>query len=350
MKKILFIITSSEIGGAQKFVKEQIDILNDSDFECFLATNKEGWLTDCVKTKLHDTFYSSLIKKISIIYLIKLIYFIKVNKIDLIVCNSANGGFYGRICALFTNIKSIYVSHGWSSFYNGGIFSNIFNKIEYIFSFITTSILCISKNDEKIAINTIGIKKKKLKVISNSIFSFNVFNRKLVNSNIINILTVCRLKHPKRVDLLIDAIARLDNVHLTIVGDGPNKEVLQKKIDNTGNTNIKMLGSINGFTNFSDYDIFALISESEGLPISALEAMSCGLALVLSNVGGCGELIRNNGVIVANTVDDIYIGINNCITELENYKLNSTILYNEMYNLNHNKNKYLNFYNSFYRN
>ena len=43
--RILFIITKSEVGGAQKFVKEQIEICAEN-FEVYLCTNQEGWLSD----------------------------------------------------------------------------------------------------------------------------------------------------------------------------------------------------------------------------------------------------------------------------------------------------------------
>ena len=67
MKKILFVITSSEIGGAQRFVQEQIYILYDSNYECYLSTNSKGWLTQQVEKKLSNAFYSPLINKFSIL-------------------------------------------------------------------------------------------------------------------------------------------------------------------------------------------------------------------------------------------------------------------------------------------
>ena len=65
------------------------------------------------------------------------------------------------------------------------------------------------------------------------------------------------------------------------------------------------LRKVKDFQNFSDYDVFCLISDSEGLPLSAIEAMSCGLPLVLSNVGGCSELIKENGFLVDNSPEEI---------------------------------------------
>lgn len=70
------------------------------------------------------------------------------------------------------------------------------------------------------------------------------------------------------------------------------------------------LGEINNFNDYLNYDIFILSSDSEGLPMSALEAASAGLPIILSNVGGCNELIitennNSNGFTFNNTVQDL---------------------------------------------
>uniref|UniRef100_UPI0040485838 glycosyltransferase n=1 Tax=Algoriphagus sp. TaxID=1872435 RepID=UPI0040485838 len=349
-KKVLFIITSSEIGGAQKFVKEQIDILHESNFKCFLATNSPGWLSAIVENKVDSIFYSSSINKFSLSYIYHLCFFIKNNNIDLIICNSAYAGLYGRISAFILNIKSIYVSHGWSSIYNGGLYSFILNKIEYILSLITTNIICISNNDFVIAINKIGISKNKLTIIPNSILPLEISSEKLEVDKNVKILAVCRLKYPKRVDLLIDVCSKRSDFHLTIVGDGPDKEKLLKKIYDLKISNILMLGNVDGFDKFYNYDVFVLISESEGLPISALEAMSCGLGIVLSDVGGCSELICNNGVLVNNSIDEIENGISVCIEKIDFFKKNSINFFNSNFNLEINKYCYIDYYNSYISN
>ena len=50
--------------------------------------------------------------------------------------------------------------------------------------------------------------------------------------------------------------------------------------------------------------MFALISDSEGLPVSAIEAIRSGMPLLISNVG-CKELINDNGVITDNIPEEI---------------------------------------------
>jgi glycosyltransferase involved in cell wall biosynthesis len=87
-----------------------------------------------------------------------------------------------------------------------------------------------------------------------------------------------------------------------------------------------------------------LISDSEGLSLSALEAMSSELPIILSDVGGCFELIDKNGILVKNNLDDIKKAILKCILHKELFSKNSIKLFEKMYNLELNKDIYIDYY------
>jgi glycosyltransferase involved in cell wall biosynthesis len=110
--------------------------------------------------------------------------------------------------------------------------------------------------------------------------------------------------------------------------------------------NVTLLGEVPSFNNFVNYSAFMLISDSEGLPISAIEAMSAGLPLILSNVGGCPELINANGVLVDNTVDDIVKALFQVEISQTEMSAKSLQLYNQHYNLNNNIDKYIETYSN----
>lgn len=347
MYKILFIITKGQTGGAQKFVCEQIEILSGS-YECYLSTNSRGWLSENTQEYVKDTLFDSGIEGVSLSYLITLYKFIKKNKIDLVVCNSANGGLYGRIASFLSNTKSIYVTHGWSSVYNGGRFSFIFNFIETLLSFTTSSILCISQNDYLIAKNKIKIPDHKLHVINNATIPFlgDIAFPESPEKQKYKLLTVARLSSPKRIDLLIDAVKEFQNVDLTVVGDGPDMSLLLNNVKSEKIKNVFFKGEVKSFQDFAHYDIFALISESEGLPMSAIEAMSVGMPLILSNVGGCPELIRDSGMLVENDIDDIKTGISGSILKFSEFSVNSYDYYQDQFNLLKNISLFKDYYQS----
>ncbi len=338
-KKILFIITRSHIGGAQKWVKEQIEILQN-DFELYLATDEEGWLVQNSKVKKY--FIDPAIKKrFSIPYLLKLLKFLKNNQIDIVVASSANAGIYSRLSKLFYSIKVIYVGHGWSSIYNGGKLKWLYTKIEKYLSLLTDSILCVSQSDFERAIHEIGISPNKLQLIKNKIFPMK--EKSQFSNAPVRILSVARLQHPKRIDLLIKAIKRIDSdIELYIIGSGP----LRKYLEELKNDKVFFLGNIHGFNEYYRYDIFALISESEGMPLSAIEAMSAGLPLVLSNVGGCPELILNNGILVDNNIDSIANGIKKAIDMKEKFSANSKKLFQQNFDLSKYKYQYRDYYHN----
>jgi glycosyltransferase involved in cell wall biosynthesis len=342
--KILFLITKSEIGGAQRFVQEQIFVLNQQGIETFLVTNKGGWLTNSVSGKVTSVATNQGIEsKFSFNFFVFLYKYVTKNEIDLVICNSANAGLYGRIISFLTRSKSIYVSHGWSSIYNGGKYVILLNFIEKILSWLGDSVLCISENDYSLAVNKIGIDHHKLFLLPNSILP-NKLQIKKKKSEKLRILMVCRLDHPKIPELLIEAVQSMDEkVDLTIVGNGSKYSTLMAMIRQEDD-NIHLAGEILAFDNYLDFDVFALVSLSEGLPISALEAMSFGLALILSNVGGCPSLIEDNGVIVNNNVEAITEGIALIKKDIEKYKMNSLSLYDSKFNLLKNTPKYVSYY------
>ncbi|CAM2860182.1 glycosyltransferase family 4 protein [Campylobacter hyointestinalis] len=341
MKNILFMVTKSENGGAQKWTKEQIEICS-KDFNVFLATDENGWLSKNVKVK--NKFLNNLIlKRLSFIYLLKLNKFIIDNNINLVVSSSANAGIYSRLIKLLNKkIKVIYVSHGWSSIYNGGKLKLLYVFIEKQLSKISDSILCISKKDFENAQYIIGVDKSKLQLITNKIYPIKLINKPIKINNIIRIVTVARLVAPKRIDLLIEATKNLSNIELHIIGDG----VLRKDLEKNKYKNVFFHGNIDSFDDYGSYDIFALISDSEGIPLAALEAMCCSMPIIVSNVGGCSELIDDNGFLVENNVKSIADAIALSIRNLGLLGKKSKEIFDSRFNLELDKNIYLEYYNN----
>lgn len=346
-ENILFVITKSEVGGAQKFVKEQIEI-SSSEFNVFLCTNKADWLTNETQLFVKNTLLNKAIdSKISIAFLLQLIKFIKANNINLVVTNSANAGLYGRIAAFFTSTPSCYFSHGWSSVYNGGRLSFLLNFIEKLLSKISAKVICVSANDAQIARCKIGVNPKKIELILNG--TMPIFRQRPTASllnNKLKIIALARFANPKRIDLMIESCKSLPFVDLHIAGSGPDFEYWSKYVNENKLSNIHLLNEIPSFDSFCDYDLFMLLSNSEGLPISAIEAMSANLPLLLSNVGGCPELINKNGILVENNINAIQSALLKINENYIYYQTKVLPFYNANFNLSNIKLKYINVYKS----
>ncbi len=127
-------------------------------------------------------------------------------------------------------------------------------------------------------------------------------------SDMITICSCSTLTSVKRVELIIDFIKSL-SVHYNIkwvhFGDGILKEKLLKLAEESlFNIDYNFRGivpndEILNFYNLNFIDLFINFSESEGIPVSIMEAQSAGIPVLATNVGGTSEIVNNeNGFLV----------------------------------------------------
>lgn len=109
---------------------------------------------------------------------------------------------------------------------------------------------------------------------------------------------VAALRSEKSIETLIDAFARVSRgLHqLVIVGDGPSKEALQKRVQAAA---IEPCCTFAPATPdvaswYRSIDIFVLPSVNESFSNSLMEAMACGCSVIASSVGGNIELVRDD--------------------------------------------------------
>jgi N-acetyl-alpha-D-glucosaminyl L-malate synthase BshA len=94
---------------------------------------------------------------------------------------------------------------------------------------------------------------------------------------------------------------------LVLVGDGPDRSECERLCRQLHLCDkVKFLGKQEGLVEIlNSSDIFLIPSQSESFGLAALEAMSCGLPVVSSSVGGLPELVRHNGTGYIAEIGDI---------------------------------------------
>ena len=116
----------------------------------------------------------------------------------------------------------------------------------------------------------------------------------------------------KRIDLLIKSFLslkkRLENAHLLLVGDGPEKPELLRLAHN--HPDIHFLGFLNQEELSRIYgacDVFALLSSGEGNAVGVMEAGASGLPAVVTPVGATPDLIKDgvNGYLTQPRIEEI---------------------------------------------
>jgi glycosyltransferase involved in cell wall biosynthesis len=125
----------------------------------------------------------------------------------------------------------------------------------------------------------------------------------------INLVSCSTIYHVKRVHLIVEALAKIDNISVewTHYGEGEQLEKIKNMCANMLSPNITY--SFRGFIDNSclmkeytekPYHLFVNVSESEGIPVSIMEALSFGIPCIATDVGGTREIVRDkyNGILL----------------------------------------------------
>lgn len=147
-------------------------------------------------------------------------------------------------------------------------------------------------------------KSQAFKIIPNGVDTtiFSPSNTKKATNSKLQLISVGRLSKIKQFNLLVEALEHLPNCELSLIGDGPELENLQK-LAKEKNILCNFYGKLNRneiVEHLQNSDIFVLPSENEGMSNALMEAMACGLPIIVSKVGGSQELVKNNGFAVEN--------------------------------------------------
>lgn len=311
--KILYFITTSNWGGASRHVYDLCKYQKSIGNKVYLAVGSKGQLFKEVKQLQIPIFVlQSVQRNISPINDIKSVILfrmlVKKLKPDIVHLHSSKAGILGRMaCTGIKNIKVVFTVHGWA--FTDGVPSKakkfIYRNIERFVSPLTDLFICVSKFDK-----SIGLRDRVLKRKSNVVVIHNGSSKPskdLVNFSVRNpvrLVMIARFSNQKDQETLIRAIINLpkDAYKLTFVGDGNNLERCKKLVLKYNLTdNVSFVGFSMDIPKFLiENDVFIMTSHYEGLPIGIIEAMSYGLPIVASNVGGNSELVINdkNGYLI----------------------------------------------------
>jgi len=147
------------------------------------------------------------------------------------------------------------------------------------------------------------------------------------HDGIVRIGMIGHLEHYKGFDLFLKVAARLHKrtggVRFDIVGDGSERAALESQACALGVANVTTFhGLLDDVSQvLRELDIFLFTSRREGLSVAVLEAMSAGLPIVASNVGGIADQIYpgKNGMILE--PDDVEGMVQVCNQLIDNARL-----------------------------
>jgi len=169
-------------------------------------------------------------------------------------------------------------------------------------------IICVSEDTRQRMLKA-GFHANKLVVILNCIptgVTIAAHPPRRHQENVLVLGYLGRISYGKRIDVLLVAIAKVlaqgCQCRLIIAGTGELEPILRDQVAKLGiKSNVDFIGYVENPIEFlSKIDALVLLSDSEGMPVSLLEAAAAGVPIIANNVGGIPEVVRNgvNGILV----------------------------------------------------
>ena len=323
-KKILYVITKSNFGGAQRYVFELATSLPKDQYEVAVACGGNGILAEKLKVAGIPIFeIKSLERDINLrkefLSLFELARIIRTFRPDVVHLNSSKAGGIGALVSRLLGVPNIiFTAHGWAFWEDRSI---LWRSIVWAFSWVTALLShhIIVVSNYELARTPLPFVKKRLTCIHTAVpvIAFKERNRARVllfpetdgawHGDTVWVVSTGEHNHNKNLLSLIQAVEafnakNVQKVFLTLMSDGDERKALEAYVREH-----KLTDSI-AFTGYVDdarsylkaFDIFALPSRKEGFPYGLLEAGAAGLACIASNVGGIPEIIidQETGILI----------------------------------------------------
>lgn len=314
--KILFVVTKSNWGGAQRYVYELATNLPDETYEVAVAFGGGGALKTKLETAgIRTLTIASLKRDISVLdeirSSIELWRIYKNEQPDIVHLNSAKalglGALIGRIAGIPRIVSTV---HGWPFLEPR---NDVWRAFAWIMSWFSAllahHIILVSRHDRAQFMPLVGnkctvihpalpqVEFKPRDEARQQLFPESVREK---HAQDIWVVTVAELTRNKNLFAALDAVAAFNTesewkIFYAILGDGELKDELAIHIEKRGLRHHAMLAGYieDARTYLKAFDIFLLPSKKEGLPYALLEAGAAGLPAIASDVGGIPEVIRH---------------------------------------------------------
>jgi glycosyltransferase involved in cell wall biosynthesis len=296
--RILYLITRSDAGGAQRHLLGLIRALRTSN-EIAVVTGQQGFLVERAQHLGAQVFVvSDLIRSINpyhdILALVKICRIVRDYRPDIVHAHCSKAGLLGRLAAWYANIPSVYNPHGWRFVPGVPIKERFWSLLgEWIGARFGGAIITLAESEYDRALRYHIAPQSRLSHVQHGIPDCNL-RANTAHGDVVNLVMVGRFVPQKDHITALRALVGLpENVVLLFAGDGPTIQHAQAVASRLGlEHRVKFLGSCSNVSSIlAASHICILASHYEGLPATILEAIRAGLPVVASDVGGVRDCV-----------------------------------------------------------
>ncbi len=302
-KKILYLITKSNWGGAQRYVFDVATNLPKDRFDVVVAFGGHGRLEEklheaSIRTRTIDSFERdiNLIKEARAMF--ELWNIIREERPDIMHVNSSKAGGSGAFVARLLGVpRIIFTAHGWPFLERR---SFMWRAVVLFFSWFTAilahAVIVVSDYDLSVARRMPFVARKAIRIhngidLNMALGSGEVIRNAFPPQTKIT-GTIGELTRNKNHISLIEEAQRTENMSVAIVGEGEERNRLEQMIQTAGlKHRVRLFGFLPASEVLKGFDEFVLPSLKEGLPYVLIEARVAGLPIRANRVGGIPDIL-----------------------------------------------------------
>ena len=307
--RVLIVVTNADLAGAPIHVRDLALGILAKGFAVAVVFGENGPIRSTlaeagIETYVISTMHSNQNLFEDLLSCLSLMRISRKFMPDIIHCHSSKAGLISRVVCLILNIPVIYTIHGWG-FGDGRQKwkSKIIYFTERLMVKFTTRYIAVSEVDRCIGLNELHISQEKIITIHNGIHLPSDELR--VHPQEITLIMVARNDPQKDYITFFKSLKTAIFERAYVIGrgtDSPKFIALARQLAGDNFQKILFLGLREDVSKWLEKSsIFLLISNFEGLPISIIEAMSKGLPIIATDVGGVSEMVKEgcNGFLVS---------------------------------------------------
>lgn len=338
--KILYLITKSNFGGAQRYVFDLATTLHHDGHDILVGFGGDGTLADKLKEEGIPTIsLSGLGRDIDplrdVRIFLKILRLLTSLSVDVVHLNSSKIGGLGGLAARMENIRIhilrlfgsakkpiriIFTGHGWALNEERPDWQRfLIAATHWITIMLAHRTIAVSERTKK-EVSVLPFSEKSMIVIHNGIEKLSLLPRQaaqnelfgektgeLLSANLLIIGTIAELHKNKGLGYALEGLAQLKKQSaqkfvFIVIGEGEERKNLEAQRETLGLVDDVYLVGFKKDANamLSAFDIFLFPSTKEGFPYAVLEAGNAGLPVIASAVGGIPEIIDDmrSGILI----------------------------------------------------
>jgi glycosyltransferase involved in cell wall biosynthesis len=302
-RTVLHLSSTSGPGGAETLASRIAAGLDRTRFRSIIGLFTPGWLKDRCERLGLPTFVVPMASQWDLRWIVRCCKIVRRQEAALIHAHEFRANSFGTLVARLCGIPLVATVHG-KNYYP----DQVKRRIAYRWVSRAARMVAVSHDLRRFLEARIGIPRGRITVIHNGVDTVqNASSAQIQQTRlelgigddefVIGIVgSLYPVKgHMSLLDAMKTVLTRYPKARLVVIGQGDLEQTLKRRVSELGiERAVSFLGLRDDVPRLLPLlDLFVLPSLSEGLSVALLEAMSAGVAVIASNVGGNPEIVVN---------------------------------------------------------